>query len=374
MRDRSPESERVRRITLVSVAGAISLVFLWMVREFLVALLLAALAAGLLRPIYRRLTKRFSGRRGLAAGITVLLLVLVVLLPLGSFGVLVGLQLVELGEAIQPWARERMSGATSVKQFLESYPSLHFLLPYREQLLEKVSEAGSSAGAAVVSTITKGASQLFGFFLLAFVLLYATFAFLIGGREILSRILYYLPLPPGDEDRLVSRFLSVARATLKGTVVVGIVQGALGGIGFWVAGIGGTAVWATAMAALSIIPGIGAALIWVPGVIYLFAAGRPAAGLGLLIFCALIVSTVDNFLRPWLVGKDTKMSDLLVLIASLGGIALFGVMGFVIGPIVAALFVTSWEIYGEAFRDVLPEPPPLSTRPSDLPLPKDPNS
>ena len=363
----------MRRITLVSVAAAISLVFLWMVREFLVPLLLAALAAGLLRPIYRKFVKSFGGRKSVAAGLTVVLLSLFGVLPLGAFGALVGVQVVELARELEPAIRGRLTATTDLKQFIESTPSLRFLQPYREQLLTKAGDVGASVGSAAVGFITNAASQTATFFLLLFVMLYGTFFFLIGGREILSRILYYLPLPPEDEDRLVSRFLAVASATIKGTLVVGLVQGALGGLGFWVAGVGGAAVWAAAMAVLSILPGIGTALIWVPGVAYLLATGRTGAGLGLLAYCVLIVSTVDNFLRPWLVGKDTKMSDLLVLVATLGGIALFGVMGFVIGPIVAALFVTIWEIYGEAFKDVLPEPSPLSTRPSNYP-PKSSNS
>ncbi|HEY3501021.1 MAG TPA: AI-2E family transporter [Polyangiaceae bacterium] len=364
----------MRRITLVSVAATISLVFLWMVADFLVPLLLAALAAGLLRPIYKKIAQRFRGKKSLAAAVTIALLSLFGVLPLAAFGTLVGLQVVEFGKELEPDIRGRLAGTTSLKEFLESTPSLRWVLPYREQLLTKLGDLSANVGGAAVGAITAAASQTATFFLMLFVMLYATFFFLIGGREILSRILYYLPLPPEDEDRLVSRFVSVARATLKGTLVVGLVQGALGGLGFWVAGIGGAAVWATAMAALSILPGIGTALIWVPGVIYLFAMGRAGAALALLAYCVLIVSTVDNVLRPWLVGKDTKMSDLLVLIATLGGIALFGVMGFVIGPIVAALFVTIWEIYGEAFQDVLPEPSPMSTRPSSAPPSKSANS
>jgi predicted PurR-regulated permease PerM len=126
-------------------------------------------------------------------------------------------------------------------------------------------------------------------------------------------------------------------------------------------------VWAAAMAALSIVPGLGTAVVWVPAVIYLFVIGRYGAGVGLLTWSAGVVGTVDNFLRPFLVGKDSKMSDLLVLISTLGGIVLFGAVGFIIGPIIAALFVTVWEIYGETFRDVLPEPAPLSIPPGGLP-------
>jgi predicted PurR-regulated permease PerM len=200
-------------------------------------------------------------------------------------------------------------------------------------------------------------------------MLYATFFFLLDGRETLRKILYYLPLPQEDESRLVARFVSVARATIKGTFVVGIAQGTLGGLGFWVAGINGAALWATVMAVFSILPGIGTAIVWVPAVVYLFAVGKTLTAILLGAWCVIVVGTIDNFLRPWLVGKDTKMSDLLVLLSTLGGIVMFGAVGVIIGPIIAALFVTVWEIYGEVFRDVLPEAAPLSIPRAGTPPP-----
>jgi len=186
------------------------------------------------------------------------------------------------------------------------------------------------------------------------------FFFLLDGRRILEKILYYVPLASKEEDRMVGKFLSVSRATLKGTLVIGIVQGALGGLSFWVAGINGAVFWATIMAVLSIIPGIGTGLIWVPAVIYLFAEGHAGTAIGLTIWNAAVVGSVDNVLRPWLVGKDTQMPDLLILLGTMGGIVLFGAAGIVIGPLIAALFVTVWEIYGEMFKDVLPAREPFT--------------
>jgi len=121
-----------------------------------------------------------------------------------------------------------------------------------------------------------------------------------------------------------------------------------------VCGIQGAAFWATIMAVLSIIPGIGTGLVWVPAAVILFAGGHVGKAIGLVLFCGLIVGSLDNFLRPRLVGKDTQMHDLLILLSTLGGIMLFGVLGFIIGPIVAALFVTVWDIYGVVFKDMLP--------------------
>ncbi|MFP6640863.1 MAG: AI-2E family transporter, partial [Myxococcota bacterium] len=184
------------------------------------------------------------------------------------------------------------------------------------------------------------------------------FFFLRDGQGILEKILYYIPLKSEDELRMVEKFVTVTKATLKGTLVIGIVQGALGGAAFAVIGIEGAAFWGTVMAVLSIIPGIGTALVWIPAAIWLFVNGNNTAAIGLTIWCIAVVGTVDNLLRPRLVGRDTQMSDLLIMLSTLGGLILFGGTGLVVGPIVAALFVTVWEIYGTAFSDYLPNVEP----------------
>jgi predicted PurR-regulated permease PerM len=171
---------------------------------------------------------------------------------------------------------------------------------------------------------------------------------------ILEKIFYYLPLSHEDESLLLQRFTSITRATIKGTLVIGVIQGALAGIAFWVAGIDGAAFWGTIMAILSIVPGIGAALVWVPAVIYLFVIGHTLAGFLLLAWCAAVVGTIDNVLRPILVGKDAKMPDLLILVGTVGGLFLFGPIGFIVGPIVCGLFLSVWDIYGTTFKNLLP--------------------
>jgi predicted PurR-regulated permease PerM len=205
-----------------------------------------------------------------------------------------------------------------------------------------------------VAAATRGTLS---FFLQLFVLLYAMFFFLLDGPAILRKILYYIPLDPAEEEALLERFVSVTRATLKGSLLIGVIQGATAGLAFWVTGVPGPAFWGTVMVVLSVIPALGAALVWVPAVVYLFLVGKVAAGVGLLIWCALVVSTIDNFLRPRLVGRDARMSDLLILLSTLGGIFVFGAVGFIVGPIVAALFVSIWHIYGETFSEWLPAVP-----------------
>jgi predicted PurR-regulated permease PerM len=357
----------VRRVAVVLVAIAISALFLWMIRDFLIALLLAAITAGGIRPIYRRLLRRFRGRPGLAAGLTLSLLSLLVIVPLLAFGAVVADQAIDLGKAINPWIRGQLSSNGALEGLFQRFPQLAALRPYRDQILQKLGELGAGLGALVVGVVSAAAQQLFAFLLFLFVMLYATFYFLLDGPVILRKALLYFPLPAEDEDKLLDRFLSVARATVKGTLVIGAIQGALGGVAFWAAGISGAAFWATVMGLLSVLPGLGAALVWVPGVVYLLVIGRTGAAIALTLWCALVVGSVDNFLRPWLVGKDTKLPDLMILLSTLGGIVLFGPLGFIIGPIVAALFVTVWDIYGEVFRGLLPEPSPMSVPFSDRP-------
>src|SRR5947199_5467659 len=162
------------------------------------------------------------------------------------------------------------------------------------------------------------------------ILILATLFFFRDGHKILERISYYTPLSDEDETRMLSQLASITRATVKGTLVIGIIQRALAGVAFCVSGIEGAALWGTIMTILSIIPGIGAALVWVPAVIILFVTRQYLTATLLAAWCAAVVRTVDNFLRPMLVGRDAKMPDLLILIGTLGGLFLFGPIGFIV--------------------------------------------
>jgi predicted PurR-regulated permease PerM len=246
--------------------------------------------------------------------------------------------------------------------WLQGQPFYDTVAPYQDDILTKAGEMVGAISGFLINNLSTATAGTVHFFFMMGIMLYAMYFFLINGREIIDRILYYLPLPDQDERRLLDKFSSVTRATLKGTAVIGLLQGGLAGLAFAVVGIPSALFWGTIMVVLSIIPGIGTGLIWVPAAVILMAGGAWAKGIGLAIFCGLVVGSIDNFLRPRMVGQDTQLPDLLILLGTLGGITMFGILGFIIGPIVAALFVTVWEIYGKVFSDVLPpgRPQPAS--------------
>jgi predicted PurR-regulated permease PerM len=347
-------SKRVQNIVLVVLTLGISLLFLWMIHQFLIALFLAAIAAGMFLPVFRALRTRFKNRDVPAAAATIGLVLLLVIVPTTVFLGIVTSEAIRISQESGPWIQAHLSSTAQIDQLFHRFPKLGLLQPFREQILAKAAAFAGDIGSVIVGVLSRAARETAVFFFMLFVMLYAMFFFLIGGGAVMKKILYYLPLESEDENRLVERFLSVSRATLKGTLMIGLLQGALGGFGFWVANIQGAALWAALLAVLSAIPGVGPVLIWFPAVCYLAAAGRWTAAGGLLVWFVGVVGGVDYFLRPRLIGKDTKMPDLLVLLGTLGGIVLFGPAGFLIGPIVTALFLTIWDLYGENFKNVLP--------------------
>jgi predicted PurR-regulated permease PerM len=347
--------ETFQQIFLLSLVIAISLIFFSMIRSFALTLLLAGIFAGLLQPFYQRLLTPFREHRSLASLCTILVFVLAVVIPLLLFLGIVAGQAFDISKSAAPWIERQLTEPDRLSQWFRNLPGFEYVEPYREEILQRLATVAGNVGNFVVRGLSAATSGTVAFFFQFFIFLYALFFFLIDGQALLRKIMYYMPLSSADEGRLMAKFSSVTRATLKGTLVIGVIQGGMAGIGLAVAGIGGSVFWGTVMVVLSIVPGIGTALVWVPAVIYLLAVGKVLAGVLLAVYCAVVVGSVDNLLRPRLVGRDTKMPDLMILLGTLGGILLFGVVGFIIGPVIAALLITVWDIYGDAFSYALVE-------------------
>ncbi len=321
------------------------------------ALFIGAVLAGLCMPIYKRLFKAYRGKSNWAAASTLAILLTIVLGPLAGVLALVAGQAQNLSSALVPWIEGSLGpeAAFNVSKYLRrTLPWMANLIPDRAEIYTMVENFATHIGEYVTSNILTFTVGSIEFFLHAFIAFYAAFFFLRDGRKIVLRILYYTPLEDDEENTIIERFASITRATVKGTLLVGLIQGSLAGIAFYFAGVQGAAFWGAVMVLLSILPGIGAPLVWVPAVIYLFAVGNTAPALGLLAWCGIVVTATDDLLRPILVGKDAQMPNLLILIGTIGGIYVFGLTGFVIGPIICGIFLTSLDIYAGAFRDILP--------------------
>ncbi len=352
----SEERTRIEKRFVAGLVLAITLLFVWMIHDFIAPLFLAAVFSGLMSPVYRRLVPWLRGREVLAGLATLFIAVTIIVAPLTVFlGVLVN-EARQVTETVVPLVQEQLADPRTLESRLPEWlPLRDQIIPYRTQITEKLAAVTSQGGGFLVKSLSTATQGTVNFLLDLFIMLYAMFFFLTNGGAILEMVQRSIPMARKDQELMLERGMSVTRAMIKGSLVIGALQGALAGVAFWLAGIQGTVFWATVMAITSLIPGIGVALIWVPAAVYLFIVGKTVAGIGLSVWCAVVVGSIDNVLRPRLVGQDTKMPDLLILLSTLGGLGFFGAIGFIVGPIVAALFMTVLGLYRAAFADVLAE-------------------
>jgi predicted PurR-regulated permease PerM len=348
---------RFRLGFLLTLVIGISVAFFIVIQDFVMTTFIAAILSGLAQPLYRTMRRQLGGREGAASAATILIILLVIVVPLVMLLTVVTSEAVRITDNVKPWVQQVVQEPTRLNTYMDRIPGIDRIAPYREWLLTKAGEAAGNLGTIVVSSLSSTTRGTLSLILEFFLMLYAMYFFLKDGRRYLDAILRFLPLRDAEQELMLERFVSVTRATLKGTLLIGIVQGTLSGIMFAILGISGAVFWGLMMVVLSIIPLIGGALVWVPAAIILAVQGAWVKALVLTGVCSVVIGSIDNLLRPRLVGHDTQMPDLLVLFSTLGGIAAFGAIGFIVGPIIAALFMTIWEIFGRAYRaDIDVEP------------------
>lgn len=333
----------------------ISAVFLMMINQFLMPLFMAGLASALAKPTHRWVTVKVKGRENLASALLIVGIVLLVLIPLSFLITIVVAQAIKVGQSVTPWIQTFINEPTTIGGYLEKIPYYDQITPYREQIIHKIGTVVGAVSTFLIDSLQSVTKMTIDAIFGTIIMLYVMFYFLTMGDVLLKKILYFLPLRDEDERRLLIRFTSVTRATIKGTLIIGLMQGTICGLAFAIAGIQGPVFWGTVMAVTSVIPAFGTAIVWGPALIILALIGDFAGVVILAVICGGISGNLDNLVRPKLVGKDTEMHDLFVLFGTLGGIAMFGLLGIIIGPIIAALFITIWEIYGDTFHEYLPE-------------------
>jgi predicted PurR-regulated permease PerM len=338
----------LERQALVWMVAGLTAAFAFILWPFLGAVLWAIFIAIVFEPLHARVRERTGGRATLAALATLSVIVTIVILPL----ILVGIAVVQQAAAVVARLRAgEINFAAYLQRLFEALPA------WVQSILDRLGIADLEALQSELVGLLAGSSQFItthllglgqntlNFVVALFVMLYLLFFLLRDGTALAAAVARAIPLEARHTERLLTQFVTVVRATVKGNIVIALVQGVLGGMAFAVLGLPGALLWGTLMALLSLLPAVGAALVWAPVAAYLLLSGSLWPAVGLTLWGVLAIGLVDNLLRPILVGKDTRMPDYLVLLATLGGIAVFGINGFVIGPVIAAMFLVAWNLF-----------------------------
>ncbi len=346
--DSTPPPQSLESKALVWLVVVVTIAFLWILAPYLGAILWAVAAALVFAPLYRRLVSAFNGRTTLAALASVFLIFALVILPLLGVSALLAQEVAGVYKGLQSG---EISIAKFFQQFLAAMPSWatnlleRFGLAHQGALQERVTGQITKSGQQLAQHALSVGQDTFDVMVGFFVMLYVLFFLLRDGAGLSRSVESAMPLRTDDKRELSEKFTTVIRATVKGNIVVALIQGALGGMAFWVLGVHAPVLWGVVMAFLSLLPAVGAAIVWLPVAAWLLATGAVWKGVVLVLWGVLVIGLVDNLLRPILVGKDTRMPDYVVLLATLGGMAYFGINGFVIGPLVAAMFISAWHIF-----------------------------
>lgn len=359
--------EKLEQRTFLLALALVTITFAWLLKPFFAPLLWASIIAVLFHPMQVWLEGQWGNRPNLTALTTltacVVLVVIPVLLLLTSF--------VQQGVAFyQQVEAQQIQPGKYIDQVRNAFPALQTLLDRFDIDMSTVRERAASAAVTASQFIAQNALAVgqgtFSFMLKLALMLYVTYFLLRDGRMLVERLVEALPLGDQRERMLFRKFAEVARATVKGNLLVAMVQGALGGLIFWILELPAPLLWGVIMTVLSLIPAVGAGLVWLPAAIYLYAVGEWVSATVLIVYGVVIIGLADNILRPILVGRDTKLPDWMVLLSTLGGLAMFGINGFVVGPLIAVLFIAFWQIFGKEFQDRNHAEPTRSETASEL--------
>jgi len=339
----------------IVILAMVTIAFFDVLAPYFSPILWAAILAVIFAPLKVWLRHKMGDRNGLASLITLLIICLIVFTPLA---IIASSLVVEINAVYLKLQTNSAQFPAVFADLLQHLPGWlrNFLSEHQlnnaTQIQQKLSTFALKGGQYMAGSVFLIGKGTFTFTVGFGVMLYLLFFLLKDGSYLVHLSLDALPLSTYVKHHLFMKFVAVSRATVKGTVVVALVQGVLGGLAFWFVDIDGSLLWGALMAFLSLIPAVGSAIIWVPAAIFFFATGALWKGLFIVGFFVVIVGLVDNILRPLLVGKDTKMPDYLILIATLGGMEIYGINGFVIGPLIAALFIACWNLLsGKDNRD-----------------------
>ena len=352
----SMNTPQLQRFVFLLLLTAVSIAFLWVLAPLWGAVFWAVLMAILFHPLFDALCRRLKGRRNAAALLTLLAFLLIVVLPAT---LLIGALVNEAAALVERMRDGQIDFRAYAQQIMAALPKWLTDVMKRldlvdvQSVMDRFSDGFIKAGQMLTGRALALGQNALMLAVNVAIMLYLMFFFLRDGRQLAALISDTVPMSRAQTRYLMRKFATVGRATVKGNVVVAVVQGMLGGLAFWALGVHGAVLWGVVMAVLSLLPAVGASLVWGPVAIYLLATGSVWQGAGLAAWGMLVIGMIDNALRPVLVGKDTKLPDYLILLTTIGGLSLFGLSGFVAGPVIAALFMAAWALFRHANGRVL---------------------
>ena len=345
----------LQRKTLLLLLALVTIAFIWILLPFYGAIFWAVALGILFAPLQRKLLLKFKGRRNLATFATLGACTVIAIIPVIITTTLLVQEVATLYKDVESG---KINVGSYVMQFKDILPPTvqdwldRFGLGNIDGLSEKISKGALEGSQFFATQVFSFGQSTFDLVVSFFIMLYLLYFFIRDGQQMVRTIRNAVPLAEQQKRLLQLKLRRVVRASVKGNLAVAITQGALGGVIFWVLGIHSALFWAVLMMFLSLLPAVGAGIVWAPVAVYFVVTGAIWEGVVLALYGVFVIGMVDNVLRPILVGKDTKMPDFLILISTLGGMAIFGLNGFVIGPLIAALFLSSWGLFSGTRRKV----------------------
>ena len=348
------KAEKFSRYFLLVVLIGIGIIFFNMLKIFFIPIILAAVFVVLFYPLYGWVLKLFRNKKSLSSLVCCFILLSGLITPVFILGNLVSGEAISLYQNVEQKVQKIIQkGDERVLQNIQEYKWIKKLHLDKIDWQASIQESTKAAAKLLATVINKASKETFQLIANLFLAFFAMFYFFRDGDKLIQRLKYLSPLADKYKEELFIRFTSVSRATIKGSVVVALIKGFLGGLTFWIFGINSPVLWGVVMAILSIIPLLGAWLVMYPAAVILLFLGHIWQGIAMFLISTLIISSIDNILQPRLVGRSTGLHDLLIFFSTLGGISVFGVMGFIVGPIIAALFVSILDVYSIEFKSQL---------------------
>ncbi|MCD4828268.1 MAG: AI-2E family transporter [Candidatus Cloacimonetes bacterium] len=346
--------QKLNLYVLVVLLILLLLAFISITRMFMIPVLLALTFTTLFNPAYAWLLKRMKGKKNLAALVMVALMLLCLLAPTYFLVNLVAKQAVNLFTSVKPMVNHVVNHADEgLLGDIKRLPVLRRINLAGMDWEEQLRKSADSISAAISFIFKRTTGGVFSFVSGLFIMLYTMFFFFRDGQSIIAHIRYLSPLKDEYEDMLIARFAMISRATVKGTIIIGLLQGGMGGVLLLLFGIKTWLLWSLVMVILSVIPLVGPWLVMVPASLYLLLMGDVWQSVVMALITFIVIGNIDNLIRPRLVGHEARLHDLLIFFSTLGGLAVFGIMGFIVGPVIAAMFVAVLDIYGAEFRTQL---------------------